>query len=63
MENRVEITEVENGFTVRVWKESEEETDTSSMMYCEPETFVAATLDEALVLVKENFVMEKEGEE
>ncbi len=54
MENRVEITEVENGYTVRVWKEEEKE-NTSDMMYCEPETYVAADLDEALAIVKKEF--------
>lgn len=56
MQNRVEIEEVENGYTVRVWiKEEKENEDDSSMMYCEPETYVASTLDEAMTIVKKEF--------
>lgn len=53
MENRVEITEVENGYTVRVWKKDENMKDDYG--YCEPETYVAADLDEAMTIVKKEF--------
>lgn len=50
--NRVEIESAENGLTVRVWKVDENKDEYG---YCEPELYVAKTLDEALEIVKEEF--------
>lgn len=46
--DRIEIEQVENGFTVTVWESTEGE------MYSEPTKHVAKDEEEVLKLVKEN---------
>ncbi len=58
--NRVEIEEAENGLTVRVWKVDEKKDEYG---YCEPEVYVAKTVDEALAIAKEELTVDLEGEE
>lgn len=61
--NRVEIEEAENGLTVRVWNQDDNKDEYG---YCEPEIYVAKTIDEALKIAKEELDLkleETEGEE
>lgn len=52
---RVEVTEAENGYTIRTWNcgEDSKEQELSSF-YDEPETYVAKDEDEVLELVKKH---------
>lgn len=53
MNKRVNIEEVENGYTVRVHEEHKEESNDYDMMYPEPKEYVALSKDEVVKLLKD----------
>lgn len=55
--NRVELEEAENGLTVRVWNHDEVKDEYG---YCEPEIYVAKTLEEAMTIIKDEFSIDKD---
>lgn len=52
MKDRIEIDCLDNGYTVTVWKNNDE--DGAETMYPEPKKLVAATVEEVMALVKKH---------
>jgi hypothetical protein len=55
MKNRVTIEEAENGFTLTIVGDDEQEESKDDFGYSEPTVYVATSLDEALEVIKKNF--------
>lgn len=51
-ENRIEIDQADNGWTVKVWKENSKEGE--EVMYQEPDKLVSTSKEEVMEIVKEN---------
>jgi len=57
MKKKIEIEQAENGYSVRVWKPEEDDSDEYG--YVEPKTYVASDEEEVMKLVKDCFKGEK----
>lgn len=51
-ENRIDIEEADNGWTVKVWKEKKDEEQET--FYQEPDKLVATSKEEVMKIVEEN---------
>ena len=51
-ENRIEIDQADNGWTVKVWKENSKEGE--EVMYQEPDKLVATSKEEVMKIVEKN---------
>lgn len=54
-ENRIDIEEADNGWTVKVWKEkSKDDEECCDTFYREPEKLVATSKEEVIKIVTDN---------
>ena len=51
-ENRIDIEQAANGWTIKVWKENDKEGE--EMMYQEPEKLVATSKEEVMKIIEES---------